>query len=461
LPRLARVDYDAPQVRIPQEGLSFVHLSDLHINERGVGNPNDFDFDIRAQVEIDLSDMKALYGPWTGILVSGDVAASGKQDEYAKAADWFGRLTDLLGCPTEDVWTVPGNHDVDWDTEATLPDLVRWHADLRACLLQDVDTTLLAAMNSGAQGLLGPLHNYVRFATRYGCPINPAKPFWTDDLSLNDGSVLRLHGLTSPLISGRSPKDDTGANKLVLGTAQAQVSTGQGVTGLLLCHHPLDWMRDADACRNYFDSRATVQLFGHKHSHRLDRVNNTMHVEAGALHPERTGVVWEPRYNLITLRVANTEAGRFLSVDIRPRRWHRLDTRFGPDHDIRGGEVRHEDIPLGTWQPPATIDHPEPEVIAVANAPEDAYGEGGAPLMNRERRLAYRFAQLPRLVQLRIGAHLNLVEENEHKLRTQDLVALVLNRALATHTTAHLWEEVEARYADRTPGPNPFAEEKK
>jgi hypothetical protein len=433
-------------------------MSDLHITEQGVGNPHDLDFDIRAMLEDDLAQLIHTHPSWAGLLVTGDIAATGKQQQYEKAADWFGRLTSMLGCPTEDIWTVPGNHDIDRDVLATRPEVMEWHNRLRGCPLEQVDYHLRKWSEAGPEGQLAPLHNYGRFATRYRCDIEPKKPFWTDNLALNDGSVLRLHGLTSPLISDAS--DDTGTNKLVLGGFQAQISTGNGVTGLLMCHHPLDWIRDADSSRNYFENRTALQMYGHKHAHRLARVNNSVELAAGALHPER-GASWEPRYNIVTVCAGVHDSGRILEVTVQPRVWIRNDAKFGPTITADGTSIHHYAIPLPPWEPQPSTVNPYPATVTVTNAREDSYGAGEAPIMNRNRRLSYRFAQLPRPVQINIATRLELVDDCEHRLRPSALVNEIMKRAVAKGTQGRLWDEVEARYPDKTAGPNPFPEASK
>src|SRR6218665_2736629 len=99
------------------ESVAFVHLSDIHFGQEknGFVHIND---DIKEQliedvrtVVMDLPNRKA-----AGILVTGDLAFSGKKSEYDLAGAWLDRLTAAAGCDRTAVMMVPGNHDIDLST---------------------------------------------------------------------------------------------------------------------------------------------------------------------------------------------------------------------------------------------------------------------------------------------------------------------------------------------------------
>ena len=49
------------------------------------------------------------------VVVSGDLAFSGKQSEYALVAEFLGELVASVGIPRQRLFCVPGNHDVQRD----------------------------------------------------------------------------------------------------------------------------------------------------------------------------------------------------------------------------------------------------------------------------------------------------------------------------------------------------------
>ena len=119
---------------------------------------------MRALVELDAQrDTKEL-GPVGGVLVTGDIAASHHNTEYARARVWLERLRAAIGCASRQVWTVPGNHDVDRSVLDSQPGLHDLHARVRDCNLDQASATLSSALTDRARpGLMAPLDNYVTF----------------------------------------------------------------------------------------------------------------------------------------------------------------------------------------------------------------------------------------------------------------------------------------------------------
>nr|VFJ95014.1 MAG: hypothetical protein BECKLFY1418A_GA0070994_10462 [Candidatus Kentron sp. LFY] len=61
-----------------------------------------------------------------------------------------------------------------------------------------------------SHALLKPLTAYNDFAKRFGCQVYPPERlYWKQDLALDNGVALRIHGLTSTLLSGAGGDDDT------------------------------------------------------------------------------------------------------------------------------------------------------------------------------------------------------------------------------------------------------------
>src|SRR4051812_47098129 len=92
--------------------LKFLHLSDIHFRK---ASDFDLDKDLRNEIEEDLKRIIPKTGHLDAILVGGDVAFSGKNEEYEVAYEWLRKVCGLIGCLEENVLTVPGNHDVERD----------------------------------------------------------------------------------------------------------------------------------------------------------------------------------------------------------------------------------------------------------------------------------------------------------------------------------------------------------
>jgi hypothetical protein len=91
------------------------------------------------------------------------------------------------------------------------------------------------------------------------------------------------------------------------------------VLNLVLCHHPPSWFLDHDAVDDAVNGRVKLQLFGHKHRQRCERVPEYMRFSAGAVNPDRTERDWRPGYNLIEVTIEGKGADRVVKVEAEVR----------------------------------------------------------------------------------------------------------------------------------------------
>lgn len=443
------------------ESLVFIHLSDIHFNKRGLDH-YDVDRDLRDQLERDVGEeMHPLFPVVHRVLVSGDIAFAGKKEEYAEARRWLKTLCQLSGCREEDVLCIPGNHDVDrsvYSESATLQD---YHDRLRTDDSDKIDEQIARYMrDSIARPLLfKSIEQYNDFASIFRCASKADPLAWQRDLKCNDGSILRVHGINSTLAS--DPTDDNAGRKLIVGKVQARPKEERGVAYLVMCHHPPDWLFDQDEVHKSLTNRARIQLFGHKHLQRIERIDNSLRIGAGAVHPSRKEKGWLPRYNWLSVSIRRTKTQRFLDVDVYPRVWNDDLTRFVPDHAAcRGEKHRKESLELEAWDPPAT---PAPAALATA-APQlpatSNHGKGAIMVeletSNAARKLTYRFLDLPHVVRIEIAYQLELYTNDDEGLRDPELFDRIFQRATRNKKLADLWDKVEQHHDDGRNPTNPF-----
>jgi hypothetical protein len=439
--------------------LVFLHLSDIHFSKRS-GRPGDLDEDLRRELEADALDVRRAFDHFTGILVSGDVAFSGQQAEYDTAKSWLNKLCDLLGCPPEDVWVVPGNHDVDRGEVRSSYLLQAVRKGLRPPDPRNVEGEIARLL--GDRGSMEIVHkpftNYnLLFAAGYGCQVGGDRLHWQHDLVLNDRSTLRLWGMNSALVS--SDTDDENQNRMVIGTSQSRPPREDGVTYLAMCHHPLDWVWDRDQVNEDLKARVAVTLFGHKHKLNVEQVNNTLRVAAGAVHPSRAESEWQPRYNYLAVSVEGSKAKRQLRVDVLSRLWHDPTRRFRPDYADGGMESQTFLLPLPNWQAPASTAAGSVG-LTITGGPPPAVGPSVAVegrLVNAERRLAYRFFDLPYSRRMEVVQALGLIADEDEHLREDERYRRYFVRAREKTLLSRFWREVEVRHTDGRPDDNPFS----
>lgn len=434
------------------EKLVLVHLSDIHFTRASGASVHDLDRNVRNELVLDATNVAKETGPVTGVLVTGDIAFSGSKAEYDHATDWLRAFCRAIGCNEESVWVVPGNHDV--DRQRTKRKLTRMlHQGIRKND-SNVDKELREIFSDAQSGaaLLEPLTDHNIFAGRFGCSISVEKHYWERDLKLACGTAIRLRGLTSALVSN----DDDMRTAIVLGSAQASVERAPGVLQITLCHHPPDWLRDHDAVEDHLKSKVHIQLFGHKHSQRLDVINGKVRLVAGAMHPERGEGGWLPTYNFLEL---SRRDGDRIGLRVYQRQWNQQDTNFVAWRDPNNGRDHREffwdGFPLPTKpEPNGAVSHeargaenaasvPSPEVATTATEKDAAM-----PPPNYERRLTYRFLTLPFRHQITVAKNLDVLIDDDRALSDEALFRVLFKRAAEKGLLRKLWAETEELHDD-------------
>lgn len=438
--------------------LVLVHLSDIHFTGSSGTSVYDLDAEVRNELLRDAATVTTELGGATGVLVTGDIAFSGQRAEYERAASWLLEFCLAIGCPNESVWVVPGNHDIDRKI-ANSKVTKTLHESIRAKQGPALDKELREILTDeySAKALLAPLAEYNTFAARFQCSVSAAKPYWERDLVLPCGTIIRLRGLCSALVSNQHDAK----NNIVLGQAQVNVHRIDGVEYLTLCHHPPDWLQDQDTVVSHLESKVRMQLFGHKHSQRVQEINKSLRVTAGAMHPERDESGWEPMYNIIEISRLDDQR---LGVRLFQRRWHKHNHHFLADQDRLTNQPHHDYV----WQDCPRPASKEPHVVAApkATAADTAMSAAVAakttakdtdamPPPNHERRLTFRFLTLPFRHQIAIANNLNVLTDEDRALSDEALFRELFKRAAANGLLAKLWEETETRHADPAPF-NPF-----
>lgn len=305
-----------------------LHLSDIHFREPYCLNlETDQDHAVRQAMLNDIRAMVERLGPVNAILVSGDIAFKAHPQEYQIATQWLSEVTHVSGCREVDIYTVPGNHDVDRTIAA-----VRMVQGVRGLISKnppgpvrdrELHDTILD--EKAGRELLMPMNSYNLFAAPFGCDITPAQPFWVQEFPLGPGWNLKMHGLTTTYLSG--PDDDV-RGQLYLGSHQRVFAQSDGVVRLVMMHHPPDWFEDNDAIDDALWNSCALHLIGHKHLQRYRIGTNGVRLAAGAVNPSHTEGSWEPGYNFVRLQVINEDDKYFLKIESYLRKWQNSPDQF-------------------------------------------------------------------------------------------------------------------------------------
>ncbi|TXG87793.1 MAG: hypothetical protein E6R14_00665 [Thermomicrobiales bacterium] len=398
-----------------------LHISDIHFRTPDCRNP-DMDPD-RAYRTLLLRDARARIakiGPLGAIVVTGDIAYKGDPEEYCAASDWLSELAQACGCALERIFVVPGNHDVDRHVVSGSPSVRNAQQAIFNAPEQQREREFRTQFTDRETGpvLLAPLAAYNDFAKLYNCQVySPDRLSWKQDLPLTDGIRLRLHGLTSTMLSGFGDRD-TKPGSLYLSPLQTALDPVDDVVNVVLSHHPPDWFLDADDVDDVLSNRAAIQLLGHKHRQRVTLNNGYARFSAGAVNPDRNEPGWQPGYNLIEVRATGTGANRMLEVDAHVLLLQASPEQFVPRRASDGVDIFRHRLPIPETTNPsghsiaADVVAVEARSHAIADATADANVEASMS-DEQTRNLIYRFWSLTGSQRREIALGLGLITEED------------------------------------------------
>ena len=314
----------------------FVHISDIHFGQerdQRVHIHNDVKRQLIADAKrVVRGDLKATAA---AILVTGDIAFSGVEEQFKVAGEWLDLLADAVGCPQNQVQMVPGNHDLDRNKTSRsaqhLLDLIRagGPAEYEEVMSNPTDRAALFAR----------FEDYERFCYGYRCELDgEAKAATNLQITLAPGRSVRFIRMNSSLLcTGEERHDEP---ELVLGERQFIIDRDDGVENIVLIHHPLNWYKDSADVKTYIDSRARILITGHEHQPdvKVEEVGegaDLMMLAAGATVPFRSNAIYTFTYNVIELEW--DPADDDLIVTMHPRAWDPKGTCFVADDKRLGG----------------------------------------------------------------------------------------------------------------------------
>lgn len=420
-----------------------LHISDIHFKRGEAGSQMDPNHHLRNELVRDAGEQcKALGAPPDAVLISGDIAFSGDEEEYAFAQSWFEDLCAACRCETSAIFVIPGNHDVQRGV-AKKPLVQALHKDIKdteSHLRHSKLTGFLTDEDTGRQ-LYAPISNFNDFAAQYFCDLLPPDRTKVErQFVLNDGSALRVTGLNSAFVSSHTDTE----RSLFVDPAGFTITNEEGITHLVLCHHPYNWLANGQELADHLNTVAKIQLFGHEHTSRIDLNRDWVRVAASAAHPDKTERGWEPGYNLLELSVGLHEGQRKLNVKAHVRVWQQRPGQFIAKMD---GKVDHfaQSIPLEPWERPEkqlpNADAGDDKNV-VAQVPEEAAIEEDTS-MTSLRTLSIKFFKLTFSQRLAIAGGLSLFEETDTKLPDHERFRRVLLRARDRHLLAELESEID------------------
>jgi predicted MPP superfamily phosphohydrolase len=456
----------------PSSKVILVHLSDIHFVKASTVGPDVLDEDVRRELKRDVIALCGTLGSAHGILVTGDIAYSGKSEEYKRAEDWLLELCRETKCDEQNVWMICGNHDVQRDVIANSVALRDFQTKLRAQEPEKIDAVYHEYLTDAAARTIvfSALQNYNDFARKFGGHFAHDRIFWEKDIVLNDGSKLRIRGLNSAIGCNKDDHKDTG--KATVGSANCAVPRLESHEYMVLCHHPPDWLRDSDEVARYLNSRVRLQLYGHKHIRRIEPGDENgfgyLKLHAGAVNPAQ-GETVKPRYNVIAIHVSTSapeEKKRTLHVEIHPRIWDPDQTKFIPETAActTGGTSKVLSLSLDWLEKGPQLELAStPQLAEVASQPQvnnplniPTPAEPAPKVMNGSWKLSFRFLSLPFHKRMEVANELHLLEDSDSQIDHAELFRRLFRRAAERNELREFYNAVEKKHTGTLPTDNPF-----
>ncbi len=295
--------------------LRLLHLSDLHFGYgQTVGNDcpvEAFNQDVVTRSMLNRIEalVKSKEKP-DFILITGDLAKSGKREEYMVARVFCEHLLNATGIPNGKLYIVPGNHDVNRTkiSNVDIENIYRFgdqDSISRTLSNSDVVTTLLNKFSE--------FNEFARFIMQHRW-YDESEYYIVDNVKMNGGSEtvwISIVGLNSALFAGYDGDD---RQKLALGLHQVEGAldqiSKQAILSIGFLHHPFSCFHSIDkVCQNRLKDKLNIILTGHSHEPTsvaiVDQVGRVVIIGAGASYETRES---HNSFDLIEIDLATGEA---------------------------------------------------------------------------------------------------------------------------------------------------------
>ncbi|HVI43055.1 MAG TPA: metallophosphoesterase, partial [Anaerovoracaceae bacterium] len=282
---------------------NILHVSDLHVS---LNSKNGLHYEKCKMVAQKTADdakevIKKTGKPIDTIIFSGDIAFSGKSEEYEKALEFFiTPLLDSLGLGLDRLFICPGNHDSDRST------ISRFELKYR-------ETSTLQEKNQLAKDIMNSPEPWARAEAfnSFRKVIDKSKSNIIESNNLY--SVYRFSEKLSLICLSSSWLAQSNDEEKKLYITESQINTAIKKTPsdsqrILVIHHPLTWLSPEDARQisTVIEKKIDILLFGHMHE--FDQSieakfseDITLRLQAGTLDPSEKN----PGYSIITLQNQN------------------------------------------------------------------------------------------------------------------------------------------------------------
>ena len=281
--------------------ICWLHISDFHITE-----DNSWSQDVVLSAMCNKIEQQHSQGVKTDfILATGDLAYSGKAEQYTLVASFFDQLSQSSGVAKERIFCVPGNHDINRNRQYFC------FLGARSYLVDQSRVDVLLTPQEDLKNLLLRQEAYRKFQLNYfdqqDRQTSPDGLGYVVHLTIS-GVRLAIVGLDSAWLAAGGSEDHS---RLLVGERQAltlfqQVQTVNNSPHIIvtMAHHPCHVLAEFDrlVVQNLIEDESRFFHYGHLHRPEVRVVrqgaNDCLTLGAGASFETR---LTENSYTMVTL----------------------------------------------------------------------------------------------------------------------------------------------------------------
>ncbi len=276
------------QKKTSSNQLSWLHISDFHFEKQH--NSTNFEI-ILATFLTDVEKLvKSILQPDL-VFITGDLAFAGKLEEYNSVSLFIKELQHRIGTPFENIYIVPGNHDV--EREKIDSELIK------LCQFKNKSEIDEFIRKDYFLHVQKKFKNFYSFLDSLDNSYKPAIDEYNSSVSYNIIRKIRdisihLTLFNSAWSSGHSFDNGTVYDKgrLYLGSTQLPKLNSnfeKADLKIALIHHPLNYLSDLESSdmNNFFLKNFDILLHGHLHRNNFQNIHqaagNSITIPTGAL----------------------------------------------------------------------------------------------------------------------------------------------------------------------------------
>ena len=236
----------------------WLHLADLHFREGTKYNTNIVLTGLLEDID-DMYSKSDLFPDF--IAITGDIAFSGSSAEYELAKEFFDELLKVTRLNKDQLFIIPGNHDVD---RGKVSPLIKDYSHLKN---RDIVNKILADQNTRKE-VFHRLSNYATFVNEYFSHLTFTDDnyFYVNKFKLC-GKIVAILGLNS---AWSCSSDTDKSDGILIGEMQVRTALEKAKDAdirIALLHHPFNWLKDFDGNDSavLLSNECDFILHGHDH----------------------------------------------------------------------------------------------------------------------------------------------------------------------------------------------------